>query len=63
MLLWGCFSSIATRKLVTVMEGLMDGAKYGAILEKTVPVCKTWWFTFHRTMTLYILANLHWSSL
>jgi hypothetical protein len=31
-MLWGCFSSAGTRKLVRI-EGMMDGAKYREILE------------------------------
>ncbi|MGH0118011.1 UNVERIFIED_CONTAM: hypothetical protein FKN15_047016 [Acipenser sinensis] len=31
-MLWGCFSSAGTGKLVRI-EGMMDGAKYREILE------------------------------
>lgn len=33
MLLWGCFSSVGTEKIVRV-GGTMDEAKYEAILEE-----------------------------
>ena len=34
IMLWGCFSSAGTGKLVRI-EGMMDGAKYREILEET----------------------------
>ncbi len=34
-MLWGCFSSAGTGKLVRV-DGKMDGAKYRAILEENL---------------------------
>ena len=39
IMLWGCFSSAVTGKLVRV-DGKMDGAKYRAILEENLLVCK-----------------------
>lgn len=35
IMLWGCFSSAGTGKLVRV-DGKMDGAKYGAILDENL---------------------------
>ena len=34
-MLWGCFSSTGTRKLVRV-DGKMDGVKYRAILDENL---------------------------
>ena len=39
IMLWGYLSSAGTGKLVRV-DGKMDGAKYGAILEENLLVCK-----------------------
>ena len=38
-MLWGCFSSAGTGKLVRV-NGKMDGAKYRASLEKKIDLAK-----------------------
>ena len=51
-MLWGCFSSAGTGKLVRI-EGMMDGAKYRKIVEKPVfslprDVILGWRFTFQQ---------------
>jgi hypothetical protein len=38
-MLWGCFSSAGTVKLIRI-EGIMDGAKYREILEGKLFVCQ-----------------------
>ena len=52
IMLWGCFSSAVTRKLVRI-EGKMDGAKYREILEENLfqsarDLRLGWRFTFQQ---------------
>ena len=64
IMLWRCFSSAGTGKLVRI-EGMMDGAKYRVILEGNLFQSKETGTgsTSSRTMTLSILLKQHLSGL
>lgn len=62
-MLWGCFSSAVTGKLVRV-DGKMDGAKYRTILLEAANDLRLGRrFTFRQTVTLNIQQKLQWNSL